>query len=56
MTSREIQAKLAEALSVIDHFETLLHHRDSLSRGYYEDEAERALFDFRNRYIGEALS
>jgi hypothetical protein len=50
MTSREIQARLAEALRVIDLFETALRYRDSLNRSLYEDEAEKALFDFRNRY------
>lgn len=57
MTSRELQARLAEALSVIDLFETALRYRDSLNRVLYEDEAEKALFDFRNRYPdGDSVS
>lgn len=50
MTSREIQAKLAHAMRVIACFETSLRYRDTLSRAYYDDEAERALFDLRDRY------
>jgi hypothetical protein len=50
MTSRELQAKLADALNVIELFETSIRYRDSASRALYEDDAERALFDFRERY------
>lgn len=50
MTSREIQAKLAEALHVIEQFETALRYRDSLNSSLYEDEAKRALLDFRDRF------
>lgn len=50
MTSRELRAKLAEAMQVIDLFETSIRYRESLNRAIYEDDAEKALFDFRNRY------
>lgn len=56
MTTRELQAKLAEAMQIIDLFETSIRYRESLNRNIYEDDAEKALFDFRNRYQAGGLS
>lgn len=56
MTSRELKAKLADAMRLVDMTEKLLGCQDDYNRLWYADMLKDELFDFRERYEdGDAI-
>lgn len=53
MTSRELKAKLTDAMRLIDMAEKLIGCQDDLNRLWYADMLKDELFDFRNRHPDE---